>query len=144
MPSIIANGLTRDILPRLMEGEELGTYFKPSQRPRGSRKHWLAFAARPKGRVVVDQGAARAIRDQGKSLLPKGITALEGDFLAGDAVTIVEGEAAGELGVGLVNYPSHDVRDIMGRGSQEIQEALGYCHSVEVIHRDNLVVFDKA
>ncbi|MDR2339310.1 MAG: glutamate 5-kinase, partial [Deltaproteobacteria bacterium] len=129
VPSIIANGLTRDILPRLMEGEDLGTYFKPSEKPRGSRKHWLAFAARPKGKLVVDEGAANAIRDQGKSLLPKGITALEGQVLAGDAVTIVEGDASSELGVGLVNYPSHELIAIIGRGSQEIQEALGYCHS---------------
>jgi glutamate 5-kinase len=144
MPSVIASGLTRDVLPRLMEGENLGTFFKPSPKPRGSRKHWLAFAARPKGRVVVDEGAAAAIRDQGKSLLPKGVTALEGQFLAGDAVTIVEREAAGELGVGLVNYPSHELSSIMGRGSQEILDKLGYCHSDEVIHRDNLVVFEKA
>jgi glutamate 5-kinase len=143
MPSLIANGLTRDILPRLMEGEELGTYFKPSQKPRGSRKHWLAFAARPKGKVMVDKGAASAIRDQGKSLLPKGITALEGQFLAGDAVTIVESEETVELGVGLVNYPSHELVTIMGRGSKEILDALGYCHSDEVIHRDNLVIFEK-
>jgi glutamate 5-kinase len=144
MPSLIANGLTRDILPRLMEGEELGTYFKPSAKPRGSRKHWLAFAARPKGKVLVDEGAARAIREQGKSLLPKGVTALEGQFLAGDAVTIVDSTgASAELGVGLVNYPSHELSSIMGRGSQEILDKLGYCHSDEVIHRDNLVVFEK-
>ncbi|MDR2199257.1 MAG: glutamate 5-kinase [Deltaproteobacteria bacterium] len=143
MPSIIANGLTRDILPRLMDGEDLGTYFKPSQKPRGSRKHWLAFAARPKGVVVVDEGAAKAIREAGKSLLPKGITSLEGQFLAGDAVSIVEKGISGALGVGLVNYPSHELISIMGRSSQDILDELGYCHSDEVIHRDNLVVYEK-
>jgi glutamate 5-kinase len=144
IPSFIANGLARDILPRLMDGEDLGTFFRPSEKPRGSRKHWLAFAARPKGRVVVDNGAARAIREHGKSLLPKGISSLEGEFLAGDAVSIVEAGASSALGVGLVNYPSHDLASIMGRASQEIQEALGYSHSDEAIHRDNLVVFEEA
>jgi glutamate 5-kinase len=140
--SIIANGLVRDVLPRLMEGEPLGTYFKPSLRPKAARKHWLAFAARPKGKVVVDAGAAKALKEQGKSLLPKGITGLEGLFAAGDAVTIVNGGGGEELGVGLVNYPSPEVRSIMGKGSQEILSILGFCHSEEVIHRDNLVIFD--
>jgi glutamate 5-kinase len=144
MANIIANGLTRDILPRLMDGEELGTFFKPSVKPRGARKHWLAFAARPKGKLLVDGGAAKALQEQGKSLLPKGIKDLEGDFVAGDAVTIVESDTGGAVGVGLVNYPSVEVRYIMGHGSKEIQEILGFCHSEEVIHRDNLVIFDKA
>jgi glutamate 5-kinase len=143
LPSLIANGLTRDVLPRLMEGEDLGTYFKPSAKPRGARKHWLAFAARPKGKLLVDKGAAIALREQGKSLLPKGVKELEGVFVAGDPVTIAEMDTGGELGVGLVNYPSVEVRYIMGKSSHEIQEVLGFCHSEEVIHRDNLVVFEK-
>ncbi|MDR2350507.1 MAG: glutamate 5-kinase [Deltaproteobacteria bacterium] len=145
LPSLIANGLTRDVLPRLMDGEELGTFFKPSLKPRGAKKHWLAFAARPKGKLTIDRGAAEALRDQGKSLLPKGIRETEGVFLAGDPVTIAtpEGDGpGGELGVGLVNYPSAELRRIMGRGSREIPGILGFCHSEEAIHRDNLAIFD--
>jgi glutamate 5-kinase len=124
-----------------MEGEELGTYIKPSAKPRGARKHWLAFAARPKGKLLIDKGAAKALKEQGKSLLPKGIKDLEGVFAAGDPVTIAEVGTEGELGVGLVNYPSVEVRYIMGKQSHEIQDILGFCHSDEVIHRDNLVIF---
>ncbi|MDR1041703.1 MAG: glutamate 5-kinase [Deltaproteobacteria bacterium] len=144
MASVIANGLTRDVLPRLMDGEELGTFFKPVSKPRGARKHWLAFAARPKGRVMVDAGAAKALVDNGKSLLPKGVRDFEGLFAAGDAVTILASDDGSELGVGLVNYTSPELKSIMGRASQEIQEILGFCHSEEVIHRDNLVIFEKA
>jgi glutamate 5-kinase len=143
MPSVIANGLTRDVLPRLMDGEELGTHFLPADKPRGARKHWLAFAARPKGRLLVDAGAAMALVDQGKSLLPKGVRGFDGLFAAGDAVTIVDSDGGAELGVGLVNYPSPELRSIMGRRSQEIEGILGFCHSEEVIHRDNLVIFAK-
>ncbi|MDR1038304.1 MAG: glutamate 5-kinase [Deltaproteobacteria bacterium] len=143
MASVIANGLTRDVLPRLMDGEELGTFFRPAAKPRGARKHWLAFAARPKGRLMVDAGAARALVDNGKSLLPKGVRDFEGLFAAGDAVTIVASDDGAELGVGLVNYTSPELKSIMGRASQEIQEILGFCHSEEVVHRDNLVIFEN-
>jgi glutamate 5-kinase len=143
VPSVIANGLTRDVLPRLMDGEELGTYFMPAARPRRARKHWLAFAARPKGRLLVDPGAAKALVDQGKSLLPRGVRALEGLFAAGDAVTIAAAEGGAELGVGLVNYTSPELKSIMGRASREIHDILGFCHSEEVVHRDNLVIFER-
>ncbi|MDR3153061.1 MAG: glutamate 5-kinase [Deltaproteobacteria bacterium] len=143
MASVIANGLTRDVLPRLMDGEDLGTFFRPSGRPRRARKHWLAFAARPKGRLFVDAGAAKAITEQGKSLLPKGVRGLQGLFAAGDAVNIMSQEGESLLGVGLVNYPSPELTRIMGLASHEIEGILGFCHSEEVIHRDNLVIYDK-
>jgi glutamate 5-kinase len=142
MPSLIANGLTRDILPRLMDGEPLGTFIKASLKPKGAKKHWLAFATRPKGKLFVDTGAALALREHGKSLLPSGITGLEGLFSAGDAV-IIALQNGSELGVGLVNYPSPEVLQIMGQGSQEISRILGFCHSEEVIHRDNLVLYQE-
>ncbi|MDR1166869.1 MAG: glutamate 5-kinase [Deltaproteobacteria bacterium] len=143
VPSVIANGLTRGILPRLMDGEELGSFFKPSAKPRGARKHWLAFAARPKGKLIIDAGAAKAILEQGKSLLPKGVVSLEGLFAAGDPVVVVDARQGNEVGVGLVNYPSPEVQSIMGRPSHDIQEVLGYSHSDEVIHRDNLVIYES-
>jgi glutamate 5-kinase len=140
VPSLIANGLTRDILLRLLDGENLGTLFWPSERPRRDYKHWLAFAAQPKGRLTVDEGAARALKERGKSLLPGGVIGAEGFFDSGDAVTI--GLAEGEpFGAGLVNYSSPEVRLIMGRSSQEIITQLGYSHSDEIVHRDNLVIF---
>ncbi|MDR1578497.1 MAG: glutamate 5-kinase [Deltaproteobacteria bacterium] len=140
VPSLIANGLTRDILIRLLAGEKLGTYFPPSEKRRGAYKHWLAFAARPRGRLIVDAGAALAVRDKGKSLLPGGVAGVEGLFAAGDAVSIAQLDQE-PFGVGLVNYSSPEVGRIMGLSSHQIEERLGYSHSEEIIHRDNLVVF---
>ncbi|MDR1872284.1 MAG: glutamate 5-kinase [Deltaproteobacteria bacterium] len=140
LPSIIANGLVRDILSRLLDGEKLGTFFPPAEKRQGAYKHWLAFAARPKGVLVVDPGAAAALRERGKSLLPGGVYAVKGLFSAGDPVSIALGEEE-PFGVGLVNYSSPEVSQIMGLGSQDIAKKLGYSHSEEVVHRDNLVVF---
>jgi glutamate 5-kinase len=142
MASLIANGQTRDILLRIiLGGEDLGTFFTPSAKPRGARKHWLAFAARPKGRLFLDKGATQALLERGKSLLPKGITGLSGLFAEGDAVTLAPGDGEADLGVGLVNYSSPDLSIIMGHSSQEIEKLLGYCRSEEAVHRDNLVIF---
>ncbi|MDR1086363.1 MAG: glutamate 5-kinase [Deltaproteobacteria bacterium] len=138
--SLIANGQTRDILLRIIDGEALGTFFKPARHPRGAYKHWLAMAARPKGKLVVDTGAAVALKERGKSLLPGGVAGVEGLFAAGDAVSVSlsDGEP---FGIGLVNYSAPEVGQIMGFGSQEIADRLGYSHSDEIIHRDNLVIF---
>jgi glutamate 5-kinase len=140
LPSFIACGHTRDILRRLIDGESVGTFFKPADKPQGAYKHWLAFAARPKGKIVVDLGAAAALRERGKSLLPGGVVEAQGSFAAGDAVSI--GLSEGEpFGVGLVNYSFPEVKQIMGRSSHEIALKLGYSHSEEIVHRDNLVIF---
>ncbi|MDR1546274.1 MAG: glutamate 5-kinase [Deltaproteobacteria bacterium] len=139
--SVVASGLVRDVLLRIVDGEELGTFFKPAAKRGGARKHWLAFAARPKGRLLVDAGAAAALVERGKSLLPGGVCGLEGLFDVGDAVTIVEAVGEAELGVGLVNYSAPEIGRIMGRPSSAIEGTLGYSHSEEIVHRDNLVVF---
>jgi glutamate 5-kinase len=141
LASLVVNGRVRDVLIRVIEGEPLGTFFKPSPRRRRARKHWLAFAARPKGRLFVDQGAASALTERGKSLLPGGVKELEGLFDVGDAVTVLEEGSRRELGVGLVNYSAPEIKQIMGRPSSLIFDILGYSHSEEIIHRDNLVVF---
>ncbi|UQZ89212.1 glutamate 5-kinase [Deltaproteobacteria bacterium Smac51] len=137
--SVIANGGQRDVLLKVVGGEEVGTFFIPPSKRLASKKSWLAFASRPKGQVTVDGGCATAIGKKGKSLLPGGITALEGTFAAGDAVTIVD-EGGRNLAVGLSNYTSSEIEKIMGRSSRYIETALGYSHSDEVIHRDNMVL----
>ncbi|MDR2302437.1 MAG: glutamate 5-kinase [Deltaproteobacteria bacterium] len=140
LASLIANGRTRDVLGRLIDGEELGTFFKPSKNQRKAKKHWLAFAARPKGTLVIDQGAVEALVDKGKSLLPGGVTSLNGLFDVGDPVTIVNPNLD-ELGIGLSNYSAPEVEKIKGHPSAQIESLLGYSHSDEIIHRDNLVIF---
>ncbi|MDL2227239.1 hypothetical protein LJB86_06255 [Deltaproteobacteria bacterium OttesenSCG-928-M10] len=110
----------------------------PDRRLHG-KKNWLAFASRPKGRLIVDEGCALALTARGKSLLPGGIVACVGSFAVGDPVTVAD-QKGKALGLGLTNYTSAEVEKIMGRRSRQISSILGYCHSDEVVHRDNLVI----
>lgn len=139
IPTIIANGLKPDILEMIFSGREEGTLFLPHEVPLCSRKHWIAFTKSPKGKIVIDRGAERAILDQGKSLLPSGIVDVEGRFSLGNSVLLIN-EAGEGIAVGMVNYHSGDIRKIMGAKSTEIQSRLGFKHDDEVIHRDNLVL----
>ncbi len=136
--SLIANGAVRNVLMKIIAGEEVGTFFSPPERRFGAKKSWLAFASRPKGRVLVDAGCEAALK-KGKSLLPGGIKGAEGGFAAGDAVVIAN-EAGEKLAVGLINYSVLEVEKIMGRSSRNIKKMLGYSHSDEVVHCDNMVL----
>ena len=139
VPTIIANGVKRGVLTRIFEGKEVGTLFLPHGLNLCSRKRWIAFTRAPKGEIVVDKGAERALLKGGKSLLPSGIKAVKGNFSMGDSVSI-RSEKGKELAVGMVNYYSGDVKKMMGLKSGEIESVLGYKHDDEVIHRDNLVI----
>jgi len=139
VPCIIANGLRPGILGRIFAGEEEGTLFLPRDIPLCSRKHWIAFTKAPKGALVIDDGARKAILQNGKSLLPSGIREVQGRFSLGDKVAVLDGNGH-ELAVGMVNYHSGDIRKIRGLKSREIEAALGFKHDDEVIHRDNLVL----
>lgn len=141
IPAVAANGLTPDILLRLAAGESLGTLFLPQAAKMRSRKRWLAFAARPKGGIQVDGGAKRALIHQGRSLLPSGVQRTVKAFHVGDVVSIL-GPDREEFARGLVNYSAEEVEQIKGRKSTEIERVLGYKHSDEVIHRDNLVILE--
>lgn len=139
LPMIIAKGDKPDILLKLFSGERHGTYFVPKKKKLASRKCWIAYTLKPKGRIVVDDGAARALVGNGKSLLPIGIVAVTGDFGVGAAVTFQD-QSGTELGIGLVNYSANDIRLVMGLRSNQIKSCLGSKPYDEVIHRDNLVV----
>ena len=105
-----------------------------------ARKHWIAYGAKPVGRLVVDDGAARALRDGGKSLLPAGITAVDGDFELGDTVSVVTATGA-ELARGLVGLPRATIcARSQGLQSAAIEARLGYKSIDEAIHRDDLVI----
>lgn len=139
IPMVIAHGETPDILIKLFAGKPYGTFFVPRQEKLASRKCWIGFTLKPKGRVLVDAGAAAAVYRKGKSLLPSGVVGVEGNFDIGASVQI--SLPAGEpIGTGLVNYNSGDIRKIMGHQSNRIKDLLGYKPYDEVIHRDNLVV----
>ncbi|HEX3860925.1 MAG TPA: glutamate 5-kinase [Stellaceae bacterium] len=124
-----------------IEAGARATLFLPSGEPRSARKAWIVGMVSPAGVLVVDDGAARALRG-GKSLLPAGIVAVEGDFERGDCVT-VETRAGAEAGRGLSAYASGDIRRIAGHKSGEIAAILGYRGRDEIIHRDDLVVTER-
>ena len=139
VPAVVAPGRELDVVLRVLAGADVGTLFVPGGGVLSSRKHWIAYGAKPAGTLVVDDGAARALRDGGKSLLPAGIVAVDGDFDLGDTVSIVTRDGA-ELARGLAAYPGADLRKIQGLHSAGIEARLGYKSIDEAIHRDDLVI----
>jgi glutamate 5-kinase len=139
IPMVIAGGEKPDILIRLFSGEPLGTYFIPEKTRLSSRKCWIAFSLTPKGKIEIDDGAAEALLKKGKSLLPIGITGVEGNFDIGACVEFNTKDGV-KLGIGLVNYNSSDILKIKGLPSNQIKAKLGYKPYDDVIHRDNLAI----
>jgi glutamate 5-kinase len=127
------------VLARAVAGENVGTYFAPRADRLQARKRWIAFAVPPAGRLTVDAGARRALAGEGKSLLPSGLVAVDGEFSAGDVVAVVDAGGA-EFARGLVNFDAEEARTIRGAKTREIAARLGYKSVDEVIHRDNLVI----
>ena len=136
--TVVCNGRTAGVLEKLVNGEQHGTLFEPGEKLR-SRKHWLAFTAKTRGRIVIDDGAVRALIDRGRSLLPAGILRVEGDFKLGDSVCCVDGQGH-EVARGLSIYSSEDIKRLAGRPTKEISRVLGYTNGDEIIHRDDLVL----
>jgi len=139
IPYVIAKGKTKGILADLFAGKEKGTLFLPSTEPMTSREYWIAFTLRSRGKLFLDDGAKNAIVNQGKSLLPSGITKVEGDFEVGDPVICI-GTDGKAFAKGLVNYSSKDLVKIQGLKTAKIMQVLGYKDYDEVIHRDNMAV----
>jgi len=139
VPTILANGLVPGIIERILQGEEIGTLFVPQLNKLTSRKHWIAFTLKPKGKIMVDEGAKKAICQKGKSLLPSGVISVEGKFGVGDAVVLVDAQGQ-EFARGLSNYGSTEINKIKGLKSSEIIDKLGYKYSDEIIHRDDMAV----
>ncbi len=137
--TIIASGRQPDLLIRLSDGELIGTQFI-SRTPRlAARKQWLAGQLQLRGAVVLDAGAERALIEQGKSLLPIGVTGVEGEFERGEVVACRNSQGR-EVARGLVNYSSHETRRILRTPSARIVERLGFVEEPELIHRSNLVL----
>jgi glutamate 5-kinase len=135
----IITGKKKGLLVSLLKGKEHGTFFRPAENRLSLRKGWIAHSSRSKGTVVIDGGAAKAIYEMGRSLLPSGIVSIDGVFELGDAVYCV-GPEGRRIAKGLTNYSSSDLGKIMGKKTSEIEKILGYKYSDEAIHRDNLVV----
>jgi len=136
---IIADGREPDIILRLAAGDTAGTRFPPTTSKLESRKRWMVSGLSTRGNLIVDSGAARALRKQKRSLLATGIKLVEGKFERGDVLTIYDHKGS-ILGCGITNYSSADIAVIKGAHSEKIATLLGYDYGSEVVHRNNLVV----
>ena len=136
---VMADGRESDIILRLVAGEAVGTCFWPFTNKLESRKRWMVSYLSARSRLIVDSGAAGALRKQKRSLLATGIEQVEGEFQRGDVVTIYDHKES-ILGCGITNYSASDIRTIKGAHSRDIATLLGYDYGSEVVHRNNLVV----
>jgi glutamate 5-kinase len=136
---IMANGAKPGVLDAIFAGEDVGTLFLPHGADMPAWKRWLGFTARPKGKLLVNDGAKVAVQAQGKSLLPVGIVETQGAFDKGDVVALCDISGA-EFARGLTNYNSEDASRILGLRSEKIGAILGSFPYDEVVHRDNLVL----
>ena len=137
--TVITQGQTPENIFRVLAGEAVGTLFEAQLKQSTARKRWIAGNLIPAGRLYLDQGATQAIRTAGKSLLPAGITEVEGEFSPQDAVLLCD-SAGQEIARGLVNYSDDELRKIYGRRSSDIAELLGYEGTETIVHRDNMVL----
>lgn len=137
MVTIIARAAEKDVLRKILAGEMVGTAFWPSARLR-NKQRWIAYGSAIRGKIFIDRGAARALLENGKSLLPSGVTGVEGSFGIGNTVSVIYGDR--EIARGIVNYSNGELETIKGLRSGEIAGVLGYKDYDEVIHRDNMVL----
>ena len=136
---IIANGREPDVIPRVVAGEAIGTRFPPTTSKLESRQRWMLSGLSTRGRLVVDSGAALALKKHHRSLLAAGIERAEGNFQRGDIVDILNPDGT-RIGCGIANYAATDVAVLKGAHSKKIASLLGYDYGSEIVHRNNLVV----
>ena len=135
----LVDGREREVVPRLAVGESAGTFFEPTASKMESRKRWMLSGLSTRGEIVVDAGAAEALRRNHSSLLPAGVKEVRGDFRRGDIVLVVD--TRGErVACGIVGYGAADVAAIKGMRSDRIEDALGHQYGAEVLHRNNMVL----
>ena len=137
--TVIAHGRTPEALLKIARGESIGTLLKPAQSVMASRKRWIAGQLQVRGRLTLDAGAVKVLREQGRSLLPVGVKQVVGAFGRGDLVLCLDADGR-EIARGLVNYDAEEAGRIAGAPSAEIESRLGYPGEPELIHRDNLVL----
>ena len=137
--TLIATGREANVILRVLDGDDIGTHLKAAQGRVAARKQWLAGHAHAAGKLKLDAGAVKVIRDGGKSLLPVGVKGIEGAFTRGEIVSCLDPEGQ-EVARGLVNYSSEETTRIIGLASDKIESILGYVDEPELIHRDNMIV----
>lgn len=137
--TVIVNGRIENVLRKLRGGEEIGTLLRPGSNRMAARKLWLAGQLRGSGRVTLDDGAVKVLRESGRSLLPIGVKEVTGQFGRGELVVCVDLYGK-EVARGLVNYSAEEARKIVGKPSNSIESILGYAGEMELIHRDNIAI----
>lgn len=137
--TLVVGGRGAGVLKELSRGQQTGTLFCPANEPLAARKQWLAGHMVIPGKLELDEGAVRMLRQSGKSLLPVGVRRVSGKFQRGEIVSCIDSQG-NEIARGLVNYSSAEADTIKGKASHEIQNLLGYVDEAELIHRDNLVL----
>ena len=138
----IADGRIPDIIGKILDGEDTGTLFLPEKHKVPGRKRWFGFFSRISGEITVDTGAQKAVLDKGGSLLPSGVTGVDGEFKRGDTVDVC-GADGRPFARGLVNFDSADCKKIMGKHTAELPEILGTSAEAELIHRDHLILLER-
>ncbi|MGC9324600.1 MAG: glutamate 5-kinase [Desulfomonilia bacterium] len=140
VPTVIASAYTPQVVSAILDGGDIGTLVQSREKAALKQKdHWLSFVSRPKGSVVVDQGAATMVLNKGKSLLPCGVISVQGNFRAGDPIEIIQ-ERGGSIAVGLSNFTSEEINKIKGASTRELNSILAYDCEEEVVHRNNLIL----
>lgn len=141
IPMVIASSREKDVIKRILNGEDVGTFFVPEESKKiASLKRWIAFGMITKGSIKIDKGAEEAIAKKGKSLLPVGITEVIGNFTKGDNVLILSSDEK-VIGQGLSNFTSDEILKIMGKREEIILKEFGSSLCYEVVHRNNMVIF---
>lgn len=141
--TVICSGLEPEVLLKIAQNEQAGTLLSVQRSPLAARKQWLAGHKRPGGTLVLDDGACSVLAGQGKSLLAVGVVAVHGEFNRGEIVSCIARDGS-EVARGLVNYSAAEARKIMGKPSDRIEQLLGYVNEAELIHRDNMVIFENS
>ncbi len=139
LPVVVGPAASADFLASLMNGEDVGTLLLPHGSPLPSRKHWIAYTLKPRGSIVIDDGACKALKERNSSLLPAGVVSVTGTFGVGDAVSIVS-ERGEEVARGLARYSAAEVSQLAGGQSRQIAERIGNHAGDEIVHRDDLVL----
>lgn len=139
--TIIVGGKIPNVITKIQQGEKLGTLLVPDHTPIAARKQWLAGQLQIRGKIILDDGAVKALLTRHKSLLPIGVRQVIGDFSRGEIVSCINNKGE-EVARGLVNYSANEARQIMGLASDEIERALGFLNEPELIHKDNLIIHE--
>ena len=139
MPMVMCHGRAENAVVRAARGEPVGTFFKPADGKLEARKRWMLSGISQRGKIIVDSGAAGALLEDHRSLLPAGIQSVEGDFSRGESIYVVDSKGK-KIACGIANYAARDIGKIQGLRSDRIEETLGYHYGQEVVHRNNLVL----